>query len=58
MLNFVKQSQDQLSANPKSLEEIEAMNKAAMEIESKKQGISDIFEGLQKKNLMIKQSKG
>lgn len=58
VLQFVLNAQDKLSANPKSIDEIEAMNKDAMEIGRQKSEIQTIFDGLQKKNLMIKQSQG
>lgn len=53
--SFVKRAQEQLGSNPTSVDEIEAMHKAAMEIETNKQQYVDLFAGLQKKNHMIKQ---
>ena len=55
---FVKKSQEQLSSNPQSVEEIEAMNMAAMQIEEQKQQYVDMFEILKKKNNMLKQIQG
>jgi len=55
---FVKQSQEKLGSNPQSVDEIEAMHKAAMEIEENKPKYVNLFESLQKKNLMIKQIQG
>jgi hypothetical protein len=43
-----------LSSNPQSVEEIDAMNTAAMRIEEQKQGYVDMFEILKKKNNMLK----
>jgi hypothetical protein len=39
VLNFVRSAQEKLSVNPKSIDEIEAMNKDAMEIGEKKAAI-------------------
>ena len=45
-------------SNPTSVDEIEAMHKDAMEIETNKGKYVEIFESLKKKNLMIKQIQG
>mmetsp|Transcript_23934 Transcript_23934/g.36622 ORF Transcript_23934/g.36622 Transcript_23934/m.36622 type:complete len:228 (+) Transcript_23934:2608-3291(+) len=55
---FVKQAQERLGANPTSVNEIEAMHKAALEIQGNQMKFKDIFAGLQKKNHMIKQTRG
>jgi len=55
---FVKMAQDKLNSNPTSVDEIEAMHKDAMEIETNKHKYVEIFESLKKKNLMIKQIQG
>jgi exonuclease VII large subunit len=55
---FVKRAQEKLGSNPQSVDEIEAMHKDAMEIETNKQKYVDLFAGLQKKNHMIKQIQG
>ena len=55
---FVRSAQEQLSSNPQSVDEIEAMNAAAMDIGSRKQHYSELYEGLREKNRMIKQIQG
>ena len=52
--SFIKKGLEKLSKNPKSVEEIELMNKHAMEIGVEKGSIVKIFQGCELKNKMIK----
>jgi dynein heavy chain 2 len=52
--NFIRKGLEKLSKNPKSVEEIELMNKHAMEIGVEKGSIVKIFQGCELKNKMIK----
>ena len=56
--SFVRKAHEKLGSNPSSVDEIEAMHKDAMEIETNKGKYAEIFARLQKKNLMIKQMTG
>lgn len=56
--SFIKKGLEKLSKNPKSVEEIELMNKHAMEIGVEKGSIVKIFQGCELKNKMIKQMTG
>ena len=55
---FVRLAQEQLSSNPQSVSEIEAMHSAAMEIETNKKQFGATYIGLREKNRMIKQLMG
>jgi dynein heavy chain 2 len=55
---FVRKAQEQLSSNPQSVDEIEAMHKAAMEIQTNRQHYGDLYNGLKEKDRMIRQIKG
>jgi len=54
VMTFVRSAQEKLGSNPQNVDEIEAMHKEAMDIESNKQGVSEMFTSLKGKNLMIK----
>lgn len=54
VMTFVRSAQEKLGSNPQNVDEIEAMHKEAMDIESNKQGVSEMFASLKGKNLMIK----
>ena len=55
---FVQKGLEQLNANPQSVEEIEQMHTNAVQLGVEKEGIVRIYEGCEKKNMMIKQMKG
>jgi len=46
VLSFVKKSHEKLASNPTSVEEIEAMHKDAMEIETSKGKYTELFKSL------------
>lgn len=55
---FVQKGLEQLNANPQSVEEIEKMHNDAVQLGVEKEGIVRIYEGVERKNKMIKQMKG
>ena len=55
---FVQKGLEQLNANPQSVEEIEKMHMDAVALGVEKEGVVRIYEGVEKKNKMIKQMKG
>ena len=55
---FVEKGLQQLNANPQSVEEIEQMHNNAVSLGVEREGIVTIYEGVDKKNKMIKQMKG
>jgi hypothetical protein len=58
VFNFCKEALLRLNDNPQSLEQIDAMNKAVLEIVANKGRKEKVYTDLQDKNRMIKQSGG